>query len=453
MGALVGTARFWSGHFFAPMGASLRPFIAPILLAACATFWSASAYAQANTTTSVTSSLNPSVFGQPVTFTATISPVAPGTGTPTGTVTFFDEVGPIAIAALSGGVATFTTAALAAGVHTITTSYGGDGNFNGSTGSLTGNPQVVNKANTATSVTSSVNPEVFGQSVTLTATVSPVAPGTGTPTGTVTFLDGGSPIGTGTLSVGVATFTTAALAAGNHTITTSYGGDGNFNGSTGSLTGNPQVVNKANTTTSVTSSANPDVFGQSITFTATVFPVSPAAGSPTGTVTFLDGGSPIGTGTLSGGVATFATAALAVGNHIITTSYGGDGNFNGSMGSLTGNPQVVNKANTTTAVTSSANPSGPGQSVTFTATVSPVAPGSGTPDGHRDLPRQWQSDRHRNAVRRCRHLRDLGACGWQSHHHDELRRRRKLQRQYGLLDRKSAGREQSEYDHQCGFLG
>jgi large repetitive protein len=177
---LVGTARFWSGHFFAPMGASLRPFIAPILLAACATFWSASAYAQANTTTSVTSSLNPSVFGQPVTFTATISPVAPGTGTPTGTVTFFDEVGPIAIAALSGGVATFTTAALAAGVHTITTSYGGDGNFTGSAGSLNG--QVVNVANTTTTVTSSANPDVFGQSITFTATVFPVSPAAGSPT-------------------------------------------------------------------------------------------------------------------------------------------------------------------------------------------------------------------------------------------------------------------------------
>ena len=70
-----------------------------------------------------------------------------------------------------------------------------------------------------------------------------------------------------------------ALAAGVHTITTSYGGDGNFTGSAGSLNG--QVVNVANTTTTVTSSANPDVFGQSITFTATVFPVSPAAGSPT----------------------------------------------------------------------------------------------------------------------------------------------------------------------------
>ncbi|HLZ00021.1 MAG TPA: Ig-like domain repeat protein [Candidatus Angelobacter sp.] len=336
---------------------------------------------KSDTSTTVTSSVNPSVFGQSVTFTATVSPVAPGTGTPTGTVTFLDGGSPIGTGTLSGGIATFTTSALAGGNHTITTSYGGDGNFNGSTGSLTGNPQVVNKADTTTAVTSSANPSVFGQSVTFTATVSPVAPGAGTPTGTVTFLDGGSPIGTGTLSGGIATFTTSALAVGNHTITTSYGGDGNFNGSTGSLTGNPQVVNKANSTTTVTSSVNPSVFGQSVTFTATVSPVAPGAGTPTGTVTFLDGGSPIGTGTLSGGIATFTTSALAIGNHTITTSYGGDGNFNGSTGSLTGNPQVVNKANTATTVTSSQNPSTIGQSVTFTATVAPVAPGSGTPTG------------------------------------------------------------------------
>src|SRR4029077_11163836 len=262
-------------------------------------------------------------------FSATVSPVAPATGVPSGTVTFLDGGSPIGTGTLSGGVATFATSALAVGNHTITTSYGGDGNFNGSTGSLTGNPQVVNKTNSTTTVTSSQNPSIFGQSVIFTATVSPVAPGAGTPTGTVTFLDGGSPIGTGTLSGGVATFATSALAVGNHTITTSYGGDGNFNGSTGSLTGNPQVVNKTNSTTTVTSSQNPSIFGQSVIFTATVSPVAPGAGTPTGTVTFLDGGSPIGTGTLSGGVATFATSALTVGNHTITTSYGGDGNFNG----------------------------------------------------------------------------------------------------------------------------
>src|SRR5262249_1468505 len=153
-----------------------------------------------------------------------------------------------------------------------------------------------------------------------------------------------------------------ALTVGDHTITTSYPGDGNFTGSSGSLTGNPQVVvNKTDTTTAVTSSPNPASFGQSGTFPGTVSPGG-GSGAPAGTVTFRGGGSPIGSGTLSGGVATFATSALAVGNHTVTTNYGGDSLFNGSTGSLTGNPQVVNKANTTSAVTPSANPTALGQS-------------------------------------------------------------------------------------------
>jgi hypothetical protein len=334
---------------------------------------------KANTTTTVTSSANPDVFGQSITFTATVSPLAPGAGTPTGTVTFLDGGSPIGTGTLSGGVATFTTAALAVGNHTITTSYGGDGNFNGSTGSLTGNPQVVNKTNTTTAVTSPANPSAPGQSVTFTATVSPVAPGSGTPTGTVTFLDGGSPIGTGTLSGGVATFATSALAVGNHTITTSYGGDGNFNGSTGSLNGNPQVVNKANTTSTVTSSSNTINSGQSVTFTAMVSPTGPGTGTPTGTVSFVDTftSATIGTGTLSGGVATVTTTTLSLGTHTITTSYAGDLNFNGSTSS--GVTETVNpKPATTTTVASSANPSVVGQAVTFTATITPTGGGTAT---------------------------------------------------------------------------
>src|SRR5260370_22992740 len=105
----------------------------------------------------------------------------------------------------------------------------------------------------------------------------------------VTFLDGGSSIGTATVRGGVAAFTSSALALGSHTITTSYAGDGKFNGSTGSLTGNPQVVNKPNTTTAVISSQNPSASGQPVTFTATVSLVPKAAGTPTATVTFLGG--------------------------------------------------------------------------------------------------------------------------------------------------------------------
>src|SRR5262249_19225861 len=141
------------------------------------------------------------------------------------------------------------------------------------------------------------------------------------------------------------------------------------------------TVTKGDTTTTVTSSVNPSVFGQFVTFTATVSAVSPASGTPQGTVTFLDNNVSIGTAPLSGGIATFTTSALSVGGHPITTTYAGDSNFNGSNGTLTGNPQVVNEAFSATIVNSSVNPSILGQPVTFTAMVSAVVPGSGTPQG------------------------------------------------------------------------
>jgi hypothetical protein len=106
--------------------------------------------------------------------------------------------------------------------------------------------QVVNKADTSAAVVSSVNPSVFGQSVTFTAMVSITSPGTNAvanPTGMVTFLDGSTTIGTGTLdSSGQATLTTSGLSAGTHTITAAYGGDPNFAPSVGSLTQNVQYA-------------------------------------------------------------------------------------------------------------------------------------------------------------------------------------------------------------------
>ena len=211
----------------------------------------------------------------------------------------------------------------------------------------------MNQAGTTSVVTSATNPSVFGQSVTFTATVTAVAPGSGTPTGSITFLDGSTTLGTATLSGGKATFKTTALAAGPHTITVSYSGDGNFVTSTsGPLT---QTVNQAGTTSKVTSSANPSVFGESVTFTATVKAVAPGSGTPTGTVSFLDGSTTLGTGTLSGGTATFSISTLAVAAHSITVVYGGDTNFlTSTSGILT---QTVKQAATTSSVSSSANPS------------------------------------------------------------------------------------------------
>ncbi|WP_434895125.1 putative Ig domain-containing protein [Bradyrhizobium oligotrophicum] len=82
------------------------------------------------TTVALTSSQNPSQFGQPVTFTATVS--ASG-GTPTGTVTFNDNGSPIGTVTLAGGVATFATSTLAVGSHTVTASYAGSALFTAST--------------------------------------------------------------------------------------------------------------------------------------------------------------------------------------------------------------------------------------------------------------------------------------------------------------------------------
>ena len=154
---------------------------------------------------------------------------------------------------------------------------------------------------------------------------------------------------------------------GTHVITATYSGDVNYAGQQRTLTPN-QVVNKASTTTSLASSANPSVFSASVTFTATVAP-----SAATGTVQFYaDGATLGGSVNLSSGKATASTAALAVGTHVITATYSGAANYAGSSGQLAPN-QVVNKVATTTSLASSANPSVFGASVTFTATVAPSA--------------------------------------------------------------------------------
>jgi hypothetical protein len=194
----------------------------------------------APTTTALTSSPSPSVFGQSVTFTAAVSVVAPGAGTPTGTVTFNDGSTALATVMLtSSGTATFSTSSLAVNSHSITAVYSGDSNFTGSTSAAL--TQAVNKASTTTALSCSPNPSIVNQSVTFTATVSLVAPGAGTPTGTVTFNDGSTTLTTVTLtSSGTATFSTSSLAVNSHSITAVYSGDGNFNGSSGSLTQNAE---------------------------------------------------------------------------------------------------------------------------------------------------------------------------------------------------------------------
>jgi len=298
-----------------------------------------------NTTTAVTSSANPSNFAQSVTLSATVSATAPAAGAPSGNVTFKDGAttvcGPVALVAAA---ATCATSTLTVGSHSITVDYLGDANFN--TSSSAAFNQVVNKTDTTNALAvAPVSPTVFGQSVALTSTVAAVAPGGGIPTGSVTFLDGATSIGSGALNgAGVATASTTTLAVGTHSLTANYAATTNYNASTSS----PAitfVVNKANTTASTpTSTPNPSVFGQSVSFSSTVSVAAPGAGTPTGTITFKEGATTICTGTVAAGTASCSSSTLTVGAHPVTATYDGDTNFLASSASaaLTHN---VNKAN------------------------------------------------------------------------------------------------------------
>jgi hypothetical protein len=240
---------------------------------------------------------------------------------------------------------------------------------------------------TTTVVTSSANPGGFSQVVAFTATISAQKNLSGaTPTGTVQFLFDGANFGdpvkvSTTKGVTTATYNSLLSFPGAHTLTASYSGDGSFAASSGSLT---QMVNLRSTSAAaLTSSLNPSTIGQSVTFLATVRGLGPSAALPTGTMLFVIDGNQVAsvalTTTKSGvSTASYSTAALSGGHHNVLAVYSGDINFNGSLGVLVGF-QHVNRAGTKTTVSSSSNPAAPGQSVTFTASLSvptslPIAP-------------------------------------------------------------------------------
>jgi hypothetical protein len=203
------------------------------------------------TTTTLGSSLDPSKVGQPVTYTATVTAVQgpsqdPVPSSPTGVVTFDDGSSVICAAVAVAPASTTTSTATCtpptyetASAHDIAAIYTdntGDGNFGGSSTQMA---QSVKPADTTTSLVSSPTPSTFGQSVTLTASVTP---GSGlAPTGTVTFYLGTptgprEQLGTGTLAAsgatGKAVLSTSSLPPGADSLYAVYGGSPDDNGST-----------------------------------------------------------------------------------------------------------------------------------------------------------------------------------------------------------------------------
>ena len=314
-------------------------------------------------TATLSSSINPSVFGQTITLTATVADADPAV--PSGNVIFYDGATSLGTVPLNGGtpdIASLSILNLTVGTHILTATYGGDTTFAVSTSNTVS--QVINTAASTVALTSSVNPSVLAQSVIFTAIVTPSSATTGTVQFKIDGTNFGIPV---TLSGGSATSGAAtSMTVGNHVITAIYSGDTNYTTGTGTLSGG-QIVNQASSVTSVASSANPSASGQSLTFTAAVTP-----NNATGTVQFKIDGTIFGTPvSLSGGSATsVATNTLTFGSHVITAIYSGDTNYTTSTGTLSGG-QIVYQTSSATAVTSSVNPSVLAQSVTFTATVSP----------------------------------------------------------------------------------
>ncbi len=190
---------------------------------------------------------------------------------------------------------------------------------------------------TTTTITSALNPSVYGQAVTFTATVNSSA---GQPPDgeTVTFLQGSKTLGTGTLSGGSASFTTSALPVGSLVaIKATYAGDGYFGASTSKAL--DQVVGKASTTTTLTSSLNPSNYQQPITLSASVAPEF--AGTVTGNVSFYNGSKKLGAAALSSGIANYTTSALPAGLSAITAVFNGSSYFTTSTSSVLTQTAIV----------------------------------------------------------------------------------------------------------------
>jgi hypothetical protein len=182
------------------------------------------------TTTTLTASASTSVFGQSLTFTAVVAAQTAGSPTPAGIVSFLDGSAVVGSATLVDGVAQFTTTSFGLGSHAIRAVFAGGGTF---TGSQSGTAGLSVQPDASTIVlTPTANPSPPKAALTLTATVGAASPGSGTPTGMVTFYNGKKVLGVASLSGGVATLTTKKLPLGSHSIMVIYHGDSDFTGTT-----------------------------------------------------------------------------------------------------------------------------------------------------------------------------------------------------------------------------
>ncbi len=298
-------------------------------------------------TTALSSSTNPAVYGQSVTWTATAS----NSGSPASGLIQFNADGanvgaPQPVGA--SGSASVSAPPLSVGNHPVSADFtSSDPSVLDSSGSLAGG-QVVTAADTTLNVSSSASPSDFGAPTTFTASVSVNSPGAGTPTGSVQFQDNGTNLGAPVIlgGGGQTSITTSALSVGSHTISASFTSDSaNFNNSAGNTI---QTVNKARSTLSYDGAVSAD-FNDPAVLSARLFRTDNSAPLGGQTVTLTMGSESCSqVSGPNGEAACTITPSEAAGPFTVTAVFAGDGNY---LGSTDSKPFAVTREETSTTYT------------------------------------------------------------------------------------------------------
>jgi hypothetical protein len=322
-------------------------------------------------TAGITAAATTLVSGQSDTFTAIVGAASGGALQPAGSVTFYDGNTALGTATLQNGVAKLTTTSLTnVGIHRLSVVFGGNALF----ATTASNAVYVNvrAIGTTTNIQSPAPPAAGSGIVTLTAKVGVVAPGSGSATGKITFLDGNTAVGSVIVINGTATLQHAKFAAGSHYLRAVFAGTGAYAGSSSAVI---RYTVAAPTSTSLLATAA--AFGQTTLLKAIVSVLTPGFGNANGTVTFKDGTTVLGSAIVLNGVATLGVK-LPTGPHMLSATYAGNSAFATSTAAPL--PYAVTKAMPVLTLKSSAFPKA-GALVTLTTIAGAATSGSTGPTG------------------------------------------------------------------------
>lgn len=322
------------------------------------------------TSTVLTGTNNPSVFGQSITLTATVTGQAP-----TGSVAFLENGMPIGCVATNltaidatHAEATCTTAALTTGTHNLTAFYAGNATNLTSTSAVY--VQVVDQATTTTTILPPIA-VAPAQPAQISVNVAVVAPGSAALSGIVTIADTTDSLSC-SYSLPAIGCSITPPSAGTKALTATFTPDASIAANVSGSSGAGQLVVTTNTVTVVGStSLTPSVYGNSITLSAVV-----TGQTPTGSVSFTDGATVLcsAAGLVGGGnspTATCATNTLNAGTHTIQVVYSGDTNNVTANTTIT---QDVTQATSVVTLSSSPGIVVVGSTVVFTAAVGGISP-------------------------------------------------------------------------------